>query len=188
MNKQIEALKAAHKELMSLKRTEIGTHETLKLIEEALQIHSPKEPSEEEFKKLLIQFAQHYYNLTPPERCTVHPPKGEGMIGLYEQPIEDILRNWLEKYNVKLLHSKDVEEKDALKWVKEKPKYDDLKPCIILTRHKFRDNEDYEYSAFEIKRIDFEDTWYWGLCTLDGDEYGGYDEDFAPKELMIINI
>lgn len=54
----------------------------------------------ERLKQNFWQFALYYYNLTPPERCTVHPPHGEGMIGLYELPIEEILEKWLDKYNV----------------------------------------------------------------------------------------
>ena len=72
-----------------------------------------------------------------------------------------------------------------LKWSKKKPKIKDLKPCLILTRYCSGVGI-YEYGCYEIKRIDCEGVWYWGLCMLDGDEWGDYN-DFEPEEISIIN-
>jgi hypothetical protein len=53
-------------------------------------------------------------------------------------------------------------------WTKEKPIF--TKECLLLTACWFKDH--YEYSIFQIKKVDFDDKWYWGWLTGEGEEYG----------------
>lgn len=49
----------------------------------------------EERDRFAIDFAKHFYLLTPTQRCTVHPPAGSGAgYGLYQRDISDILEQF----------------------------------------------------------------------------------------------
>lgn len=61
---------------------------------------------------------------------------------------------------------------NKLTWTKEKPV--PTEECILLTASKWQ--ESYEYEAFRIAKIDFEDKWYWGLVDKYGDEWGAYED------------
>ena len=76
-------------------------------------------------------------------------------------------------------------EYDKLTWLKKKPKQKDLKECIIITR--YFNGGYYEYNVYQINKIQNEDSWYWGLCNLSGEEWDSY-QDFKPKELAVIEI
>ncbi len=67
------------------------------------------------------------------------------------------------------------------RWVTKKPKFD--KECIVICAHKFR--REWEYSSYLIKRIDFDDKWYWGWCNIDGKEYDDIAEMKAKKYYVI---
>lgn len=57
-----------------------------------------------------------------------------------------------------------------MNWKNKKPK--PTKECLLLTASYFAGN--YEYHLFQILKTDYEDKWYWGIYTADGDEWGDY--------------
>ena len=57
-------------------------------------------------------------------------------------------------------------------WVSEKPKFD--KEFVLFTANNFRGN--WEYSAWQVKQVESEDGWYYGLLTGDGEEWGDSDD------------
>lgn len=63
-------------------------------------------------------------------------------------------------------------------WTKTKPVID--REMIILTASKWKskttDKETWDMEAWLIAKVDREDGWYYGLCDLDGEEWGTYDE------------
>lgn len=66
-------------------------------------------------------------------------------------------------------------------WTKDKPQI----PCVFICRNKFRGKWDYE--LFRIEKLDCdENSYYLGLLTIDGDEYGDLEEDLLADEYMII--
>lgn len=65
-------------------------------------------------------------------------------------------------------------------WTKTKPK---LKgECLILTATVW--NEETDFTLFEISKVTFEYTWYWGIFK-DGDEWGDYEDLIADLYLVI---
>lgn len=54
------------------------------------------------------------------------------------------------------------------RWTKKKPKFD--QECMVICANKW--NGDWEYSLYLITKVVFEDKWYWGWLTQDGEEYG----------------
>jgi hypothetical protein len=67
------------------------------------------------------------------------------------------------------LHKPAVSGMCFLRWTTKKPKFDT--ECIVICAHKWKD-EEWEYSLYQIKKVEFEDKWYWGWLTADGEEYG----------------
>lgn len=55
-----------------------------------------------------------------------------------------------------------------MKWTTKKPKF--KKECLLMTATYFQGN--WEYSTYQIKRVEFEGEWYMGWLTGDGEEYG----------------
>lgn len=55
-----------------------------------------------------------------------------------------------------------------MKWTKEKPEF--KKECLLIVAHKWR--EHYEYTVYQVKKLESDEGWYWGWLTGDGDEYG----------------
>ena len=61
---------------------------------------------------------------------------------------------------------------NKIKWSKEKPEF--KRECLLLCATKMRQN--YEYSVYQIKKIEFDGFWYWGWLTGDGEEYGAIED------------
>lgn len=55
-----------------------------------------------------------------------------------------------------------------MRWTKKKPKFKG--ECVLIIKHKTKSG--WEYSIYQIKKIEFEDKWYMGWLTGDGVEYG----------------
>lgn len=55
-----------------------------------------------------------------------------------------------------------------LQWTRKKPKFDT--ECVLICAHQFRGN--WEYSIYQIKKVIYEDKWYWGWLNGDGEEVG----------------
>ncbi len=70
----------------------------------------------------------------------------------------------------------------AGQWVKDKPQL--TEECILITHTVFRNN--HEYQAWQILRIESEEGWYFGLCTMDGEEWGDY-EDLKSDHYKIVS-
>lgn len=68
-------------------------------------------------------------------------------------------------------------------WTKTKPIF--KKDCILLCGGWFRG--EFEYNAYLIKKVYFEDKWYWGWLTSDGDEVGDI-EDMHSELYLILPI
>lgn len=63
--------------------------------------------------------------------------------------------------------------KTYLNWTKEKPIFDNNSAgCLLLVASKCR--AEWDYTLFEMRKIDFEENWYWGILNEYGDEYGDY--------------
>lgn len=60
-----------------------------------------------------------------------------------------------------------------MKWSTEKPKK--WKECVMITA-SFYEDQGWEYTLWEVKKIEFDDKWYWGLVCADGEEWGDIDE------------
>ena len=69
-----------------------------------------------------------------------------------------------------------------MNWTKEKPD----KPCVFITRDKFKDK--YEYAVWVIRKLDSmeDDKYYLGLLDGNGDEWGSL-EDLGAGEYLIID-
>lgn len=58
-------------------------------------------------------------------------------------------------------------------WTPIKPNF--KRECLLLTTSKYK--EIWYYRSWWIKKLDDdEDKWYWGLCDIDGDEWGCMDD------------
>jgi len=53
-------------------------------------------------------------------------------------------------------------------WTKEKPQFTD--DCFLLTATEI--NGQHHYNAWSINKIFSEEGFYWGWCTMEGEEYG----------------
>lgn len=67
------------------------------------------------------------------------------------------------------------------KWVKVKPKF--KKECLVIAANKFRG--EWEYNIYQIRRVEYEDIWYWGWCNGDGEECGDL-EDFTAQFYCVL--
>lgn len=78
-----------------------------------------------------------------------------------------------------------------MNWTTQKPKYEELKgDTLLLTASYSERSKEWYFDAFLVERDEGEDEngeeyWYWGLFTLDGDEWGNYD-DISAQMYMII--
>ncbi len=70
----------------------------------------------------------------------------------------------------------------AGQWVSEKPEF--TEECILLTHTVFRNA--HEYQAWQIVKIEAEDGWYWGLCNMEGEEWGAL-EDLKADHYKIVS-
>lgn len=69
-------------------------------------------------------------------------------------------------------------------WVRYKPKFKE--ECLMLTASKHKN--EWFYNAWWIREVDGDDGgWYWGLCTIDGEEWGDVN-DLSADLYKIINI
>ena len=60
-------------------------------------------------------------------------------------------------------------------WTRKKPKLKrNGKEFLLLVAVKIRD--EWEYSVYQIKKLEFDEHWYWGVLTEDGDEWGAYED------------
>jgi hypothetical protein len=55
-----------------------------------------------------------------------------------------------------------------MKWTKDKPVF--KKDCLLLTASNI--NGEWWYKMFEIKKVFFDESWYWGIFCDDGEEWG----------------
>lgn len=62
-----------------------------------------------------------------------------------------------------------------MKWTKDKPTF--TKECLLLTASKIK--KEWYYRMFEIRKVEYEELWYWGLMTPDGDEWEDLDDLYA---------
>lgn len=84
---------------------------------------------------------------------------------------------------VKELHPQEVKgEKDG--WINEKPEFD--KDSIMITASWWNIGDGYwEYSIWQIVKLESEEGWYWGLLMGDGDEWGAL-EDFRADKYKVL--
>ncbi len=70
-------------------------------------------------------------------------------------------------------------------WTPIQPKF--KKECLLLTASKWKDQ--WHYNSWWIVKCDNMETggWYWGLCTIDGEEWGAMDE-LSVDLYKVINI
>lgn len=66
-------------------------------------------------------------------------------------------------------------------WVKEKPKFID--ECLLITGSLI--NGFWEYSTWQIKKVEHEGKWYLGWLTGEGEEYGDVEDLKADKYLIL---
>lgn len=64
-----------------------------------------------------------------------------------------------------------------LNWSKKKPKAD--KECLLLVATFIGGR--WDYTLYQILKTEFEDKWYWGIFTADGDEWGDYSDLTAER-------
>ena len=74
----------------------------------------------------------------------------------------------------------------SLRWSERKPKLS--KECLLIIATLI--DRKWDYALFQIIKIDFEDKWYWGICTTDGDEWGNYSDLKADKycEMKLLGV
>jgi hypothetical protein len=65
----------------------------------------------------------------------------------------------------------------SLRWTKKKPRLD--QECLLLAATLFSGR--WDYTLFQVVRIDCGDNWYWGICTEDGEEWGAYSDLKADR-------
>lgn len=68
-----------------------------------------------------------------------------------------------------------------MKWSKKKPKFNkDSKECLLLVAVKIHGEWEYtlyqikKYTLYQIKKSEYEEKWYWGIFTAEGNEWGNY--------------
>ena len=85
---------------------------------------------------------------------------------------------------------------EHFKWTATKPDF--TEECVLITaqyygkKHRDYENRQYEYTLWEIKKLDgeLEDGsygWYWGLLCSDGEEWGPL-EDLAADLYMTMPL
>ena len=60
----------------------------------------------------------------------------------------------------------------VMQWTSIKPELN--KECILLTASEYK--KEWSYTTFLITKIDSDEGWYWGLCDIDGKEWGDIDD------------
>lgn len=69
-------------------------------------------------------------------------------------------------------------------WTPIKPKF--KRECLLLTASKSSKGVWY-FHSWEISKINSDEGWYFGLCDLDGEEYGAID-DFNADLYKVISL
>lgn len=90
-----------------------------------------------------------------------------------------------------LLTQNKLENKGVLRWVKERPEFNE--ECTLVTATKYNRNDEdlkYDYSVWQIKKLDgYNDkgnpAWYFGLLNGEGEEYGSL-EDLEHADFYLI--
>lgn len=67
------------------------------------------------------------------------------------------------------------------RWTTKKPKFDS--ECMVICANKWKD-QGWEYSLYQIKKVEFEDRWYWGWLSDGGEECG----DLADMESQLYYV
>jgi hypothetical protein len=67
------------------------------------------------------------------------------------------------------------------KWSNKKPDF--TQECILITATKNR--KDWDYRAWLIIKITGPGGWYWGLCEMDGEEWGDLNDMLQDKYLTM---
>ncbi len=102
-----------------------------------------------------------------------------------DQTIPDDVLDFMRDASLeKLKESPSIEQLEDQLWTNKKPKAD--KECLLLTATFI--SQQWEYTLFQIKKINFDGQWYWGLCNGDGDEWGDYSDLKADKYLVMETI
>lgn len=72
-------------------------------------------------------------------------------------------------------------------WNTDKPIID--REMIIITASKLKTNKGdvfgLDYDSWLISKLDSDEGWYFGLCDLNGDEWGAYDDLSADLYYVI---
>ena len=74
-------------------------------------------------------------------------------------------------------------------WISVKPKND--KEFILITANYFsplhdeKNNGYWEYTLWEVTKVEGEKGWYYGLCCADGEEWGPYEDLQAELYLVM---
>lgn len=73
-------------------------------------------------------------------------------------------------------------------WQDEKPMFD--KECAFVTANWLKAFGEYEwqFTAWQVKKIDGEGGWYLGLCNLDGEEWGDINDLKADKYFILPSV
>lgn len=66
-------------------------------------------------------------------------------------------------------------------WINEKPVFD--QECVFMTAHYIKGQ--WGFDSWRICRVDSEEGWYWGLCNLEGEEWGPL-EDLSEQLYFIL--
>lgn len=74
----------------------------------------------------------------------------------------------------------------SAEWVDKRPEF--TEECIMLTAHKYKD--EWEYKSWLIVAVagvneKEEAAWYWGLCEMNGEEWGDMDDLSADLYIII---
>jgi hypothetical protein len=68
-----------------------------------------------------------------------------------------------------------------MEWVTQKPEF--TEECLLITATKYRD--EWEYTAYQIKKVYDDEKWYMGWLTGDGEEYGDLEDLESDKYLVM---
>lgn len=69
-----------------------------------------------------------------------------------------------------------------MNWTKEKPVLDH--ECILLTLAHYNY---WDLLPFYVTKIEYDGDWYWGICDVDGNEWGDYS-DLEVEYYMIVEF
>jgi hypothetical protein len=70
-----------------------------------------------------------------------------------------------------------------MNWTNKKPKF--TTDCLLICADKIQG--EWEYQMYLIKKIEFENIWYWGWCDGTGEEIGDIS-DLTTSRYGVLNL